>query len=53
VALYARGALSLGKSVKMTGMPRQEIELMLAEKRIDRPYSAAELQRDIDFANNS
>jgi predicted HTH domain antitoxin len=51
VALYARGALSLGKSVEMAGVARQEIEAILAQRRIERPNSAAEIQREIDFAN--
>ena len=50
LALYARGALSIGKSAEVAGMPRREFEAMLAQRRIERPYSFSELQRDLDFA---
>ena len=51
VALYARGELSLGKSVEMAKISRQEFEAVLAHRRIERPFSAEELQRDLDFAS--
>jgi predicted HTH domain antitoxin len=50
VALYARGALSIGKSAEVAGVPRREFEALLAQRRIERPYSSAELDRDLDFA---
>ena len=51
VALYARGALSIGKSAEVAGVARREFEALLAQRRIERPYSSAELDRDLDFAN--
>jgi predicted HTH domain antitoxin len=47
VALYARGALSLGKSVEMAGVTRQEFEAILARRRIERPYDLAEVEHDL------
>jgi len=51
LALYARGALSIGKSAEVAGLSRREFEAMLAQRRIERPYSSEELERDLDFAN--
>ena len=50
VALYARGALSLGKAVELAAVTRAESEGVLARRRIERPYSAAELERDLSWA---
>jgi predicted HTH domain antitoxin len=50
LALYARGLLSLGKSVEWAGVTRQEFEELLARRRIERPYASAELERDLAWA---
>jgi predicted HTH domain antitoxin len=48
--LYSRGALSLGKAVEMSGVTRAEFEGLLARRRIERPYTVAELDRDLSWA---
>ncbi len=53
LALYARGALSVGKSAEVAGVTRREFEALLTQRRIERPYSSAELDRDLAFANGS
>lgn len=50
VALYARGALSLGKSVEMAGLTRQEFEAILGRRHIERPYDMAEIEHDLAWA---
>lgn len=50
VALYARGALSLGKAVEMAAVTRKEFESFLAQRRVERPYTAAELECDLSWA---
>lgn len=50
VAVYARGGLSIGKSVEFSGVTRRDFEAMLAERRIERPYSFAEIERDLASA---
>lgn len=50
VALYARGLLSIGKSVELAGVTRQEFESLLARRRIERPYDSAELEHDLAWA---
>ena len=52
LVLYARGLLSLGKAVELSGIPRPEFEAVLARRRIERPYEMAELERDLAWAAN-
>jgi len=53
LALYARGALSLGKAVEMAGVTRADFERVLGQRAIERPYSAAELEHDLSWAKGS
>jgi predicted HTH domain antitoxin len=50
LVLYARSALSLGKAVEMAGVTRAQFEGLLAQRRIERPYTAAELEHDLLWA---
>jgi predicted HTH domain antitoxin len=52
LALYCRGALSLGKAVEIAGVTRAEFESVLARRRIERPYTVAELERDLAWAGS-
>jgi len=47
LALYARGALALGKARVLAGMTRWEFEELLGQRRIVRHYTAADLAEDI------
>jgi predicted HTH domain antitoxin len=53
VALYAREALSMGKAVEMAGLSRANFERLLAQRRIERPYTSAELARDLAWAKGA
>ena len=53
VVLYSRGAFSLGKSVEMAGVTRAYFEGLLAERRIERPYTATELELDLSWAKDT
>ena len=53
VCLYARGALSLGKSVELAGVTRQEFQSALARRQIERPYTAEDLERDLAWAKGA
>lgn len=50
LAFYARGALSLGKAVELSGLRRPEFERTLGERRIERPYSESEIDQDLAWA---
>lgn len=51
VALYARGALSMGKAVAMSRLSRWAFEDVLAERKVERPFTEAEVEHDLDFVN--
>jgi predicted HTH domain antitoxin len=51
VALYDRGALSLGKARTLAHMNRWQFEQILGERRIPRHYTAADLGEDIQHAH--
>ncbi|HXP61236.1 MAG TPA: UPF0175 family protein [Dongiaceae bacterium] len=51
LALYVRGLFSLGKAAEFAEMTRQDFEGVLASRRIERPYDAEELNRDLAWAN--
>jgi predicted HTH domain antitoxin len=53
VALYARGALSMGIAVEMAGLSRADFERLLAERRIERPYTSTELAQDLAWAKGA
>ena len=50
--LYSRGALSLGRAAEMAGGTRAQFESFLARRRIERPYTEAELDHDLSWANS-
>ena len=50
MAFYARGTLSLGKAVELSGLRRPEFETTLGKRRIERPWSAAEVDADLKWA---
>ena len=50
LVLYGRGVLSAGKAAELAGMTRREFEELLAERRIERPLSVADLEQESDWA---
>jgi predicted HTH domain antitoxin len=52
IALFRRGLISLGKASESSGLPRPEFEEALAQRRVERPYDAMELDRDLDWAKS-
>ena len=53
IALYARGALSLGKAVEVAQIARADFEDILAARHIERPYDITELERDLAWARRT
>jgi predicted HTH domain antitoxin len=49
LALYERGALSVGKARLLAQMTRWEFEDLLGERKITRHYTEADLEEDIDY----
>ncbi len=45
---YAQHLVSLGKAAEVSGLPRGEYEALLAERRIERNYSVADLEADLE-----
>ncbi len=52
VALYGRGALSMGKAVEVAGVTRREFEQVLAERQAERSYDLSDLQQDLAWAQS-
>lgn len=52
LALYRRGAVSVGAAAQVAGLKRFEFEASLAEQSIERNYSTADLAGDIMWANS-
>ncbi len=52
VALYARGAFSAGKAAEFAGIGRVAFEQLLCERRVVRPFSIDELERDLAWAES-
>jgi len=50
IALYARGAFSAGKAAEFAGIGRLAFEQLLCERRVVRPFSIEELDRDLAWA---
>ena len=50
LALYQRGALSLGKARLLAQMTRREFEELLGQRGILRHYSEADLEEDVRYA---
>ncbi len=49
VLLYARGALSIGKSIELAGMARRDFEHLLKERGARRPFDEVELNRELSW----
>jgi predicted HTH domain antitoxin len=47
---YAQQLVSLGKAAELSGLPRGEFETLLAERGIERNYSVADLNADLQWA---
>jgi predicted HTH domain antitoxin len=46
LSLYGRGVLSAGKTAELAGMSRMALEALLAERRAERPFSAADFEHE-------
>ncbi len=53
VALYRRGALSLGKARLLAGMTRWDFDQLLGERQVPRHYSQEDLDADIAYAHGA
>jgi predicted HTH domain antitoxin len=51
LALYRRGALSLGKARTLAQLNRWQFEQLLGERRIARHYTEADLGEDLRYAH--
>ncbi|MBW1717501.1 MAG: UPF0175 family protein [Deltaproteobacteria bacterium] len=49
LALYQRGVLSSGKARLLARMTRWQFEELLAKRRVERHYTAKDLQEDINY----
>jgi predicted HTH domain antitoxin len=49
LALYQRGVLSSGKARLLARLTRWQFEELLGKRRIERHYSAKDLQEDIGY----
>lgn len=47
IALYARGALPIGKAMEFAGLVRRDFERLLKDRQVRRPFDDAELQREL------
>jgi predicted HTH domain antitoxin len=52
IALYAQGALSLGKAAELAEMNRMNFGGMVGERGIARHYGDAELAQDVSYARS-
>ena len=50
IALYQRGALSLGKARALAGLSLWDFEEILGQRRIQRHYTDKELKEDLRYA---
>jgi len=50
LALYQRGALSLGKARLLAQMTRWEFEELLGSRKITRHYTQTDLDEDLQYA---
>jgi len=50
IALYERGAISLGKARKLAGLNKWEFIQELGKRKVKRHYTQEELKEDIQFA---
>jgi predicted HTH domain antitoxin len=47
VALYARGALPIGKAMELARLGRRDFEQLLKERQVRRPFDETELKREL------
>ncbi len=47
VALYARGALPIGKAMELARLDRRDFEQLLKERQVRRPFDETELKREL------
>ena len=52
IALYAQGALSLGKAAELAEMSRIDLGELLGQRGIPRHYGEAELAQDVSYARS-
>ena len=52
IALYAQGALSLGKAAELAEMNRMAFGEMVGQRGIARHYGDAELAQDLSYAGS-
>ena len=52
IALYAQGALSLGKAAELAEMNRMPFGEMVGQRGIARHYGDAELAQDVSYARS-
>ena len=52
IALYAQGALSLGKAAELAQVSRMNFGEIVGERGIPRHYSDTELAQDISYASS-
>jgi predicted HTH domain antitoxin len=52
LALYAQGALSLGKAAELAGMDRLPFGELVGERGIPRHYGEADLAQDIAYVRS-
>jgi predicted HTH domain antitoxin len=52
LVLYTRGALSAGKAAEMCKLSRWAFEDLLAQRKIERPFSEADWEHDRFWSNH-
>ena len=50
LAFYGRGLLSIGKAKEWSGLRRPELEKLISDRQIERPWTEAEVDRDLNWA---
>jgi predicted HTH domain antitoxin len=50
VSLYDRGVLSFGKARALADLSKREFHRLLGDRRIERHYTEAELDEDVEYA---
>lgn len=51
VSLYREGYLSIGKARELSGCSRRAFHQLLGERGVERHYTEAELEEDLDVAS--
>jgi predicted HTH domain antitoxin len=46
LSLHGLGVLSAGKTAELAGMSRMALEALLAERRVERPFSATDFEHE-------